>query len=130
MVARGLPAALVAVDARIDQAVGKIRAQQDMVETQAGVSRPPVSLVIPGQSVAEGRGGGEVFPKRSYHNNTNVRLKADMDLRVRHPSINTIYMDPSMVPAGPIARACHARQAPPPLQRQRRAPGVIATRSG
>lgn len=43
--------------------------------------------------------GVEVIPQGSYHNNTNVRLKADMDLCVRHPSINTVYMDPSMVPA-------------------------------
>lgn len=43
--------------------------------------------------------GVEVVPQGSYHDNTNVRLKADMDLCVRHPSINTIYMDPSMVPA-------------------------------
>lgn len=40
--------------------------------------------------------GVEVIPQGSYHNNTNVRLRADMDLCVRHPSIRTILMDPAL----------------------------------
>lgn len=32
-----------------------------------------------------------VIPQGSYHNNTNVRLKADMDLCVRHPTVELMY---------------------------------------
>lgn len=34
-----------------------------------------------------------VVPQGSYHNNTNVRLEADMDLRVQLDYINTVYLD-------------------------------------
>ena len=33
----------------------------------------------------------EVRPQGSYHNNTNVRLQADMDLCVRHPAIKVVH---------------------------------------
>ncbi len=35
--------------------------------------------------------GFEVRPQGSYHNNTNVRLQADMDLCVWHPAIKVMY---------------------------------------
>lgn len=37
--------------------------------------------------------GVEVVPQGSYHNNTNVRTMADMDLCVRHPLIKMVYLD-------------------------------------
>ena len=36
--------------------------------------------------------GAQVFPQGSYHNNTNVRLEADMDLRVQLPGVVVHYM--------------------------------------
>lgn len=35
--------------------------------------------------------GVSVRPQGSYFNNTNVRLEADMDVRVQHPSLRVIY---------------------------------------
>lgn len=35
--------------------------------------------------------GVSVYPQGSYHNNTNVRLASDMDLRVVHPGIRAQY---------------------------------------
>lgn len=35
--------------------------------------------------------GVSVMPQGSYFNNTNVRLEADMDLRVQHPGLRVIY---------------------------------------
>ena len=35
--------------------------------------------------------GVSVFAQGSYHNNTNVRLDSDMDLRVVHPGIKVQY---------------------------------------
>lgn len=34
-----------------------------------------------------------VRPQGSYFNNTNVRLEADMDVRVQHPDLKVIYLD-------------------------------------
>lgn len=35
----------------------------------------------------------QIRPQGSYHNNTNVRLEADMDLRVQLPDIITVYAE-------------------------------------
>ncbi|MES2324612.1 MAG: hypothetical protein V4633_20335 [Pseudomonadota bacterium] len=35
----------------------------------------------------------QVLPQGSYFNNTNVRLEADMDLRILFPEIKTVYLD-------------------------------------
>jgi hypothetical protein len=35
--------------------------------------------------------GINIYPQGSYHNNTNVRLESDMDLRATHPCIKVEY---------------------------------------
>lgn len=35
--------------------------------------------------------GVSVYPQGSYHNNTNVRLEADVDLRAVHPQVHVEY---------------------------------------
>src|SRR6266851_4967629 len=35
--------------------------------------------------------GVTIKPQGSYHNNTNVRLQADMDLRAMHPNLKVEY---------------------------------------
>ena len=47
VVAGAFLAAHLAVDAGLDQARRERRAQQEMIEPQAGIARPAVSLVIP-----------------------------------------------------------------------------------
>jgi hypothetical protein len=37
--------------------------------------------------------GASIQPQGSYFNNTNVRLEADMDLRIQFPLIRTLYLD-------------------------------------
>ena len=47
MIARVLLAAHVAIDPGILQSLGEQRAQQNMIEPQAGVALPPVPHVVP-----------------------------------------------------------------------------------
>lgn len=44
--------------------------------------------------------GVKVFRQGSYHNNTNVRTEADIDLRVVHPSVKVEYAANVINPAG------------------------------
>ncbi|MBL6599773.1 MAG: hypothetical protein ISP41_12840 [Alphaproteobacteria bacterium] len=37
--------------------------------------------------------GVTIFPQGSYHNNTNVRAEADIDLRAQHPIINVLFAE-------------------------------------
>ena len=52
------------------------------------------------------REGVTVEPQGSYHNNTNVRLEADMDLRVVHPSIR-VLVDASVTAANDHAQTAY-----------------------
>jgi hypothetical protein len=47
--------------------------------------------------------GVTIAPQGSYHNNTNVRREADMDLRAVHPSIRLEYAPNVMVDAARTA---------------------------
>lgn len=88
----------------VDRAIAQSRTRASWNDRLIHWERPPsdheeakiqraaniCAAIVNGSEILQAE-GVSIRPQGSYFNNTNVRLEADMDLRVQHPSIITKY---------------------------------------
>ncbi|NEU14539.1 hypothetical protein G3T14_20805 [Methylobacterium sp. BTF04] len=68
------------------------RPPSDSEETKIQRAAEVARLVVDGNATLRAE-GVQIRPQGSYYNNTNVRLEADMDLRVQLPGIIIVYAE-------------------------------------